>query len=112
MAELIVTLKGRELSRVPITKTDTVIGRDASADVRIDNPGVSRTHAIVRYRDFVFRVWDHGSANGLLVNGERVEWSTLADGDVIVIGRHNLHFVDAPASAGTRFRRTHARGVV
>ena len=77
MAELIVTLKGRELRRVPITMTDTVIGRDPSSDVRIDNPGVSRTHAVVRYRDFIFRVWDHGSANGLFVNGRRVDWLQL-----------------------------------
>ena len=87
MAELIVTLKGRELRRVPITKTDTVIGRDPSSDVRIDNPGVSRTHAIVRYRDFIFRVWDHGSANGLFVNGLRVDGHMLRDGDAIQVGK-------------------------
>jgi pSer/pThr/pTyr-binding forkhead associated (FHA) protein len=32
----------------------------------------------------------------VFVNGERVEWSTLADGDEIVIGRHHLHFCDVP----------------
>ncbi len=87
MSELIVTLKGRELSRVPITKTDTAIGRDASSEVRIDNLGVSRTHAVVRYREFVFRVFDHGSANGLLVNGQHADGHLLRDGDEIQVGK-------------------------
>jgi pSer/pThr/pTyr-binding forkhead associated (FHA) protein len=38
----------------------------------------------------------------VFVNGERVEWSTLADGDEIVIGRHHLHFVDVPVVSGMR----------
>jgi pSer/pThr/pTyr-binding forkhead associated (FHA) protein len=87
MSELIVTLKGRELSRVAITKTDTAIGRDLSSEVRIDNLGVSRTHAVVRYREFVFRVFDHGSANGLLVNGQHADGHLLRDGDEIQVGK-------------------------
>jgi pSer/pThr/pTyr-binding forkhead associated (FHA) protein len=87
MSELIVTLKGRELSRVPITKTDTAIGRDLSSEVRIDNLGVSRTHAVVRYREFVFRVHDHGSANGLMVNGQHADEHVLRDGDEIQVGK-------------------------
>jgi pSer/pThr/pTyr-binding forkhead associated (FHA) protein len=94
MAELIVTLKGRELSRVPITKTDTAIGRDASSEVHIDNLGVSRTHAVVRYRDFVFRVFDHGSANGLWVNGARVDGHVLRDGDEIQVGKFVVRFAE------------------
>ena len=49
------------------------------------------------------RVLDDRSLNGVFVNGERVEWSTLADGDEIVIGRHRLHFVDVPAISGMRY---------
>jgi pSer/pThr/pTyr-binding forkhead associated (FHA) protein len=49
------------------------------------------------------RVLDDRSLNGVFVNGERVEWSTLADGDEIVIGRHHLHFIDVPAVTGTRY---------
>jgi hypothetical protein len=28
------------------------------------------------------------------VNGRRVEWSPLADGDEIVVGRHTIHYMD------------------
>jgi len=48
----------------------------------------------------------------VFVNGERVEWSTLADGDEIVIGRHRLQFVDLPAVSGVRYRHTAETGTV
>jgi pSer/pThr/pTyr-binding forkhead associated (FHA) protein len=48
-------------------------------------------------------VLDDRSLNGVFVNGERVEWSTLADSDEVVIGRHHLHFVDVPAISGMRY---------
>jgi pSer/pThr/pTyr-binding forkhead associated (FHA) protein len=56
---------------------------------------VSRRHAlIVRQADGV-RVLDDRSLNGVFVNGERVEWRVLADGDEIVVGRYRLHFLEA-----------------
>jgi pSer/pThr/pTyr-binding forkhead associated (FHA) protein len=41
------------------------------------------------------RVLDDRSLNGVYVNGRRVEWSPLADGDEIVVGRHTIHFMDS-----------------
>jgi hypothetical protein len=80
----------------------TRIGRSLAADVRFDDPTVSRRHAlVVRQADGV-RVLDDRSLNGVFVNGERVEWSALRDGDELVVGRHRLHFVDVPARAGER----------
>ena len=84
----------------------TRIGRSLAADVRLDDPTISRRHAlIVRGPDGV-RVLDDRSLNGVFVNGARVEWRTLADGDEIVVGRYRLHFLArtsagaAPADAG------------
>jgi pSer/pThr/pTyr-binding forkhead associated (FHA) protein len=95
MPELVVTLKGRELQRVPIVKTDTAIGRDPSSEVLIENVGVSRTHAVVRYRDGIFRVHDHGSSNGLFVNGAPIGQGgvrPLQDGDEIQVGKFVVVF--------------------
>jgi predicted RNA-binding Zn-ribbon protein involved in translation (DUF1610 family) len=79
---------------VPVTREWTRIGRSLAADVRFDDPTVSRRHAlIVRQPDGV-RVLDDRSLNGVFVNGMRVEWSALRDGDEIVVGRHVLHFLD------------------
>jgi FHA domain/Zinc-ribbon containing domain len=72
----------------------TRVGRSLAADVRFDDPTVSRRHAlIVRQPDGV-RVLDDRSLNGVFVNGERVEWRELHDGDLIVVGRYRLTFLD------------------
>jgi pSer/pThr/pTyr-binding forkhead associated (FHA) protein len=79
----------------PLDREWTRIGRSLAADVRFDDPTVSRRHAlIVRQADGV-RVLDDRSLNGVFVNGERVEWRVLGDGDEIVVGRYRLHFLDA-----------------
>jgi hypothetical protein len=89
----------------------TRIGRSLAADVRFDDPTVSRRHAlIVRGPDGV-RVLDDRSLNGVFVNGERVEWSTLQDGDEVLVGCHSLRYVEvvaegeAPTSASGRRRQ-------
>jgi predicted nucleic acid-binding Zn-ribbon protein len=79
----------------PLEREWTRVGRSLAADVRFDDPTVSRRHAlIVRQADGV-RVLDDRSLNGVFVNGERVEWRVLADGDEIVVGRYRLHFLEA-----------------
>src|SRR4029079_16278093 len=79
----------------PLEREWTRVGRSLAADVRFDEPTVSRRHAlIVRQADGV-RVLDDRSLNGVCVNGERVEWRVLSDGDEIVVGRYRLHFLEA-----------------
>ena len=83
---------GEEVVVVPLTREWTRIGRGLAADVRFDDPTVSRRHAlIVRGVDGV-RVLDDRSLNGVFVNGQRVEWSPLAHGDEIRVGRHRLYY--------------------
>jgi pSer/pThr/pTyr-binding forkhead associated (FHA) protein/predicted RNA-binding Zn-ribbon protein involved in translation (DUF1610 family) len=88
----------------------TRIGRSLAADIRFDDPTVSRRHALVVRQPDGLRVLDDRSLNGVFVNGERVEWSTLADGDEIVIGRHHLQFIDVPAVSGMRFEPARDEG--
>jgi pSer/pThr/pTyr-binding forkhead associated (FHA) protein len=77
----------------------TRVGRSLAADVRFDDPTVSRRHAlIVRQADGV-RVLDDRSLNGVFVNGERVEWRELHDTDEIVVGRYRLTFLDVVSEA-------------
>lgn len=71
----------------------TRVGRSLSAHVRLDDPTVSRRHALV-YRDAEgAKVLDDRSLNGVFRNGERVELSELKDGDTVTVGRFNLHFI-------------------
>ena len=65
------------------------IGRSRSADIRLDDPTVSRRHAvIVQTPEGELSVLDDRSMNGICVNGEPVDWSPLADGDELQIGRY------------------------
>jgi pSer/pThr/pTyr-binding forkhead associated (FHA) protein len=78
----------------PLAQEWTRIGRSLAADVRFDDATVSRRHALVVSQADGVRVLDDRSLNGVYVNGERVEWSPLSDGDEITIGRHAIYYVD------------------
>ncbi len=85
--------EGGELKIVALTREWTRIGRSLAADVRFDDPTVSRRHAlVVRQADGV-RVLDDRSLNGVFVNGSRIERKVLQDGDEILVGRYRLRFL-------------------
>jgi hypothetical protein len=72
----------------------TRVGRSLSADVRFDDPTVSRRHALVyREPEGGARILDDRSLNGVFVNGERVELAELSDGDEIAVGRFTLFYL-------------------
>ncbi len=82
---------------VALTREWTRIGRSLAADVRFDDPTVSRRHAlIVRHPDGV-RLLDDRSLNGVFVNGARVDGRVLQDGDEIIVGRYRLAFLSVLA---------------
>jgi predicted nucleic acid-binding Zn-ribbon protein len=73
----------------------TRIGRSSLADIRLDDATVSRRHAlVVLTEDGELKALDDRSLNGLFVNGERVEWAPLADGDELEIGRYRFFVVE------------------
>jgi predicted nucleic acid-binding Zn-ribbon protein len=70
----------------------TRIGRSGRAEVRFDDATVSRRHALIVLTDGgELRALDDRSLNGLFVNGERVDWSPLRDGDELEIGRYRVY---------------------
>jgi predicted RNA-binding Zn-ribbon protein involved in translation (DUF1610 family) len=67
------------------------IGRSATADIRLDDPSVSRRHAlIVSEQPESLRVLDDRSLNGVFLNGEIIDWGRIGDGDELAIGRYRL----------------------
>ncbi len=95
--EYIVYEESGKWRSVALTREWTRIGRSLAADVRFDDPTVSRRHAlIVRQPDGV-RVLDDRSLNGVFVNGARIEGKTLRDGDEILVGRYRLSFLSVAA---------------
>jgi pSer/pThr/pTyr-binding forkhead associated (FHA) protein len=69
------------------------VGRHEDQDVRLDDAGVSRSHAMLVLRDGVWSVRDNGSANGLYLNGQRLKEAVLGTGDILRIGNSRLRFL-------------------
>ena len=93
---LICREQGGELLDFEVGEGWTRIGRSGAADIRLDDPSVSRRHAlVVSEAGEPLRVLDDRSLNGVFVNGELREWGRLADGDELAIGRYRLFVIDA-----------------
>jgi predicted RNA-binding Zn-ribbon protein involved in translation (DUF1610 family) len=87
------------ISVMPLIREWTRIGRSLTADIRFDDPTVSRRHEIIVRQAGNLRVLDDRSLNGVFLHGERVEWGELADDDELIIGRYRLYFLDAAPGA-------------
>jgi len=75
------------------------IGRHPFNELSLGDPGVSRYHCWILYRDGLLSVEDLASANGTYVNGERVRARrTLRAGDKIRIGTTELLAGDVAAA--------------
>ncbi|HSZ13969.1 MAG TPA: FHA domain-containing protein [Solirubrobacteraceae bacterium] len=79
---------------IPLTDEVLHIGRGLTAGLRLDDASVSRRHAILVPRPTGARILDDRSANGTFVNGRRVQQLELRGGDVIVLGRVVLRFLE------------------
>ena len=78
--------------RYLLTGPVTVIGRDAEADIQVDDPGVSRRHLEIRVLPEGVVATDLNSTNGLFVEGHQVPAATLLDGNTLTIGRTRIVF--------------------
>lgn len=76
-----------------LTQERTRIGHSLAADLRFDDPTVSRRHALVVAQANGIRILDDRSTNGVFLNNERVEWQDLHDGDRLRIGVVSMVFV-------------------
>ncbi|MEV6961985.1 DUF3662 and FHA domain-containing protein [Streptomyces sp. NPDC051207] len=72
-------------TRHQISRATLVLGRSTDADVRIDDPGVSRRHCEIR-TGTPSTIQDLGSTNGIVVDGQHTTRATLRDGSRIVVG--------------------------
>ena len=96
-APLVLEVNG---TRHPLQPPGLVIGRGTEADLRINDPGISRRHAQIRVNTAGPRVQidivDLGSTNGITVDGQRVQQAALQEGSRIEIGSTRM-LVHAPA---------------
>ncbi|MCM2388866.1 FhaA domain-containing protein [Streptomyces albipurpureus] len=81
-------------TRHQISRSTLVLGRSTDADVRIDDPGVSRRHCEIR-TGTPPTIQDLGSTNGIVVDGQHTTRATLRDGSRIVVGSTTIVYRQA-----------------
>ncbi|MHC5053762.1 MAG: FHA domain-containing protein [Planctomycetota bacterium] len=98
MAKVTVTFSGELVGEYPLDKPASIVGRDATCEIQIDNLGVSRAHCQFVKRGNTYILQDMNSANGTYVNGRKVGEHYLNDGDEVLVGKFLLKF-DATGTA-------------
>lgn len=84
----LVAINGQEF---PLAKSVTTIGRGDSADIKLEDSGVSRTHCSIVLGSTVI-LKDNGSTNGTVVDGVRVTETELHEGSIIKLGATTLTY--------------------
>jgi Nif-specific regulatory protein len=84
-----------------LTSAETVIGRNPTSGIFLDDPTVSRQHCAIRVQDGEFTLHDLGSRTGTFVNGQRKTEHVLQDGDHITVGASIFVFTCRPKQDAT-----------
>jgi len=103
VGRLIIATEGRTIQDLTLKLGRIIVGRTADNDVQIDSRFVSRHHCQLITTAQGCVIEDLNSTNGIYVQGKRVRRHNLNDGDVVVIGKHELMYVDErlPAKRGS-----------
>lgn len=89
----LIMLQGEEPGKViALEKSRITLGR-ADCDISLQDPELSRQHALISIHGMSARLEDLGSTNGTFVDGERVESAELSDRSEFRIGLHEFVFV-------------------
>lgn len=80
------------MTRYPFEGRDRVfkIGKLTSSHIRIEDPDVSRMHAIVEFTGDVAEVIDMSSFSGTFLNGVKINKARLKTGDVLRVGNTTI----------------------
>jgi pSer/pThr/pTyr-binding forkhead associated (FHA) protein len=108
LGHLLVATDGRTVREVPLRPGRLIVGRTPDNDVQIDSRFISRHHCQVITTDHSCVIEDLNSTNGIYVKSNRVRRHYLNDGDVVLVGKHELIYVDerAARTRNSRFTNT------
>ena len=98
LARLLVATDGRTVQEVPLRTGRVIVGRTPDNDVHIDSRFISRHHCQVVTTTHSCVVEDLNSTNGIYVKSNRIRRYHLNDGDVVLIGKHELIYIDERAA--------------
>ena len=89
--------EGRTVQELPLKVGRIIIGRTPDNDLHVDSRFVSRHHCQIITTPHGSVIEDLNSTNGIYLQGRRVRRHNFNDGDVIVLGKHELLYVDERA---------------
>jgi hypothetical protein len=95
LSKLVLSTEGKAVAELHLIPGRKVIGRTPDNDLQIDSKFISRHHCqLVTGSDGLTVIEDLNSTNGIVLRGKRLRRHTLRDGDVVVIGQHEILYVD------------------
>jgi type II secretory pathway predicted ATPase ExeA len=94
LGRLLVATDGRTVQEISLSQGRVIVGRTADNDLQIDSRFVSRHHCQITTSANSCVIEDLNSTNGIYVKSRRVRRHYLNDGDVVLIGKHELIYVD------------------
>jgi type II secretory pathway predicted ATPase ExeA/pSer/pThr/pTyr-binding forkhead associated (FHA) protein len=100
LGKLLVATDGRTVQEIPLRIGRLIVGRTPDNDVHIDSRFVSRHHCQVITTAHSCVIEDLNSTNGIYVKSARVRRHYLNDGDVVLVGKHELIYMDERAARG------------
>ncbi len=105
-AKLELSFNSNRLADYQLDKEVITIGRRTDNDIRIENLAVSGHHAklLTIFNDSFLE--DLNSTNGTIVNGKPIDKHPLKHGDIIVIGKHELRYINESSYIGDDDEKT------
>ncbi len=94
LARIIVAHAGEHVEERPLRLGRLIIGRTVDNDLQVDSKFISRHHCQIVTTQDGSVLEDLNSTNGVYVKSKRVRKHHLNDGDVIVLGKHELMYLD------------------
>jgi general secretion pathway protein A len=94
LGRLLVATDGRTVQEITLTQGRVIVGRTPDNDLQIDSRFISRHHCQITTSANSCVIEDLNSTNGIYVKSRRVRRHYLNDGDVVLVGKHELIYVD------------------
>src|ERR1700728_812235 len=102
LARILLASGGRTVSERPLYPGRLIIGRTSANDLQIESRFVSRHHCQIVTSTHSCVIEDLNSTNGIFLHSKRVRYHNLNDGDVVMIGQHELLYIDERAQHRTQ----------
>ncbi len=108
LARIVVAHGGEHVEERPLRIGRLIIGRTVDNDVQIESKFISRHHCQISTTFEGCVLEDLNSTNGVYVKSKRIRRHHLNDGDVVVLGKHEIMYLDERSARGrTQHHQTH-----